>query len=104
MTPTPGEIDFAGDCLLRALLMQTNLVMLRRTSAELEVQVGDLVIETSSRRPDWERLGYLVQIEEGDDPVYHIYSVARRVTQWRNASIARVGPPQSRLPGLEYPA
>lgn len=99
----PWEIDEAGDSLLWALVMQT--LALSRAGARPLAEVGDLVIETSSRSPDWERLGYLVRIEDEhtDDPCYHIYGVGKRVTRWRNAAIARVGHPRARLPGLTYP-
>lgn len=101
-TPTDEEAEAAGDCLLEALISQTFQLEIRDGGQRAPI-VGDLVVETSSWSLDWERLGYLIAIEEEPETSYHIWGVGGRLIQWRNASIARVGAPRTRLRNLPYP-
>ena len=91
--PTPDDIDKAGDALLEAL------IVVARTQRDIPT-VGDLVVETSMRALDWERVGYLMR--QSDD-IAEIWTVGRRIVRWRNAGFWRVGPSGLRLKGFLHP-
>jgi hypothetical protein len=97
-TPTPKEIEQAGDCMFEAL---------RLLAREHRVvpTVGDLAIEVTAN--DWEGVGYV--IERGSpfgarmESPWLIWTVGRRLCRWHNADFYRIGPYWSRIPSLPFP-
>jgi hypothetical protein len=78
-TPTPEEIDRAGDALLEALRLVASEH--RRRGGRLAM-VGDLAIEATSINLDWERVGYVVRFGTG---VVYLWTIGRRLVRWSNA-------------------
>jgi hypothetical protein len=104
LVPTPEVIERAGDALLEAVLAA-------RWGAGHSWKVGDLVVEWTSGRLDWERVGYLVAapVEKTErvpmgERVFYIWSVAGRLTRWANAGISRLGPHGTRIRSIPYPS
>lgn len=96
LIPTPELIDKCGDRLLLALLCTQDW------KTHDEPKPGDLCIETTKFRLDWERVGYLIAVE-GNGEIYRIWTIAEREVTWRNANFRRIGRPGLRLPGFAFP-
>jgi hypothetical protein len=96
LEPTPELVDQCGDRLLMALLFAYDW----KTAEKPEV--GDLAIEASSFRLDWERVGYLTYVSD-DEEVYKLWTIAEREVTWRNASFRRLGRKGLRLPKFPFP-
>lgn len=96
LIPTPELIDQCGDRLLLALLLCHDWATYE------DPEPGDLCIETTGSSLDWERVGYLLAVED-NKMVYRIWTIAGRETTWRNASFRRLGASGQRLPGFPFP-